>query len=255
MKAMIAIARNTFQEAIRDRILYTFLGFAVLLIVGSRFISMITIGDQAKIIKDVGFLAVQMFGMLIAVMVSVIMVAREFEQRTIYTILSRPVSRTQYLIGKYLGMLLISGFMILLMSFVLLLIVQLFARQFDLLILFGGFMTYLEMMILSAFAVLFATLTKPILGSVLTLTTFVFGHFTGALLLLQLRLDNAIADFLIPVFYYILPNLEVFNFKTEIVHAMPIPTMSVVWAIAYALIYSTLLILLAGMQFNGKDIE
>ena len=252
---ILAIARNTFTEAIRDRILYLFLAFAVILIISSRFISMMTIGDSAKIMKDIGLFSVQLFGALIAVMMSVLMISREFEQRTIHTILSKPIGRLQYLLGKYLGLLAIIAAMLALMIVALLLIVFLFSFQFDFLLIFGVFMALLEMSILCAFAVLFATVTKPILGSVLTLSAFVLGHLTGALWLLRDRLDNAIADAVIPVLYYVLPNLEVFNYKTEVVHSLSVPWGAAALAVVYAVVYSAVLLLVAWMQFKGKDID
>ena len=252
---ILAIARNTFIEAIRDRILYLFLAFAVILIVSSRFISMMTIGDSAKIMKDIGLFSVQLFGALIAVMMSVLMISREFEQRTIHTILSKPIGRLQYLLGKYLGLLTIIAAMLALMTVALLLIVFLFSFQFDFLLTFGVFMALLEMSVLCAFAVLFATVTKPILGSVLTLSAFVLGHLTGALWLLKDRLDNAVADAVIPVLYYVLPNLEVFNYKTEVVHSLAVPWGAAALAVVYAVVYSSVLLLVAWMQFKSKDIE
>jgi ABC-type transport system involved in multi-copper enzyme maturation permease subunit len=232
-----------------------FLAFAVILIIGSRFISMMTIGDNAKIIKDIGMFAIQIFGMLIAVMMSVMMVQREFERRTIYTILSKPVGRFQYLLGKYIGLIMIIATMIALMSAVMILIVFVYSLEFDLMMLFAGLMTALEMAVLCSLAILFATITKPILGTVITLASFVVGHLTGALLLLKDRLEDSISQFLIPIIYYVLPNLEVFNFKTEIVHGLEIPWTAVLWATVYALIYITLILLITWLQFKGKDIE
>jgi ABC-type transport system involved in multi-copper enzyme maturation permease subunit len=255
MNGILAISRNTFKEAIRDKILYMFLAFAVILIIGSRFISMMTIGDNAKIIKDIGMFAIQVFGMLITVMMTVMMVQREFEQRTIFTILSKPVSRLQYLLGKYIGLMMIIATMIALMSAVMILIVFIYSLQLDLMMLFAGLMTALEMAMLCSLAILFATITKPILGTVITLASFVVGHLTGALLLLKDRLEDSISQVLIPIFYYILPNLEVFNFKTEIVHGLDVPWAAVAWSAVYALIYIILIMLIAWLQFNGKDIE
>lgn len=255
MKSIITIARNTFREAIRDRILYMFLVFAILLIIGSKFISMMTIGEPIKIIKDIGLFSIQIFGMLIAVMMSVIMVSREFEQRTIYTILAKPVNRLHYLLGKYFGLLAIILAMIIMMVIALILIIFLFSFTLDVSMLFGAFTTLLEMMVLCAFAILFSTITKPILGSVLTLTSFFVGHLTSALLLLKDRLEDAVSQFLIPIFYYISPNLEVFNFKTEIVHNLAIPWTAVTWAVAYSIIYSAIILIVSWTAFSKKDIE
>lgn len=255
MNALYAIARNTFKEAIRDRILYLFLGFAVILIVGSKFISMLTIGDSAKIIKDIGLFALQLFSMLIAVMMTVLMVSREFEQRTIYTIVTRPVGRTWYLLGKFAGLLAIIGAMIGLMTLALILIVILYSLQFEPLLLLGAYMTFLEMFVISAFAVLFASITKPILGSVMTLAVFIAGHMTAALWFIAERMMNLWVNITVTFFYYLLPNLETFNFREEIVHGLEIPWPAVGWATLYALCYAGAVLIIAALQFRGKEIE
>ncbi|MCG8511722.1 MAG: hypothetical protein MI741_21115, partial [Rhodospirillales bacterium] len=134
-------------------------------------------------------------------------------------------------------------------------IIFLFSFTLDISMLFGAFTTLLEMMVLCAFAILFSTITKPILGSVLTLTSFFVGHLTSALLLLKDRMEDAVSQFLIPIFYYISPNLEVFNFKTEIVHNLAIPWTAVTWAVAYSIIYSAIILIVSWTAFSKKDIE
>ena len=255
MKAIIAIARNTFKEAIRDRILYMFLGFAIVLIVSSKFISMLTIGDSSKIIKDMGLAALQLFGMLIAVMMSVLMISREMEQKSIYTILTKPVNRFQYLLGKYFGLISITFAMLALMTVCLVLIVFLYNFELEFNLLLGAFFTLLEMLLLCAFAILFSVITKPILGSVLTLSSFFLGHLTGGLLLLLERMKDSVSQTIIPVLYHTLPNLEIFNFKTEIVHDLAIPWDAAMLAVAYCFVYTTLILIFAWFMFANKDIE
>jgi len=241
MRAVLAIARNTFREAIRDRILYLFLGFAILLIVSSKLFSMLTVGDETKIIKDLGLGAIQFFSMLISVMMSVMLVSREIENRTAFNILSKPVRRSSFLLGKYFGLLAV-------------LLVALYQGEFDLTIFFGAAMTGLEMAVLCAFAILFAMVTKPILGSVLTLAVFVVGHMTESIWLLTERLRDEVTGWIVTVTYYILPNLERFNFKTELVHGLQIPMAAVAWAVLYSLIYAALALFLAWLSFRGKDL-
>ncbi|HUX07889.1 MAG TPA: ABC transporter permease [Acidobacteriota bacterium] len=254
MRAVYTIARNTFREAIRDRILYLFLGFAVLLIVSSKLFSMLTVGDETKIIKDLGLGAIQFFSMLISVMMSVMLVSREVENRTAFNILAKPVRRHSFILGKYFGLLAIIVANLLLMTAALLVIIFLYQGEIDLTIFTGAGMTFLEMAVLCAFAVLFAMVTKPILGSVLTLAVFVVGHMTQGIWLLTERLQDAVTRFIVAVVYYVLPNLERFNFKSELVHSLPIPAAAVWWAILYALIFTALALFLAWLKFREKDL-
>ena len=254
MSAILDIARNSFREAVRDRILYLFLGFAVLLIVSSKVFGMITVGEEGKIIKDLGLGAIQFFSMLIAVMMSVLLVSREIEKRTVFNILAKPVGRGQFLLGKYFGLLAVIALNLLLMATALVALVGIYQLEFDPTLLFQAGMTLLEMAVLCAFAVLFAVVTKPILGSVLTLAVFVVGHITESIWLLTERLKDEISRVLIGLTYYVLPNLERFNFKTEVVHGLPLPMEAAGPAFVYALVFSSLALILAWLQFRTKDL-
>ena len=98
------IARNTFREAVRDRVLYNLVLFALLLIGGAVFLGELSGGQEAKIIIDLGLSAILLFGVFIALFVGVGLVHKEIERRTLYAILSKPVGRGQFLVGKYLGL-------------------------------------------------------------------------------------------------------------------------------------------------------
>jgi ABC-type transport system involved in multi-copper enzyme maturation permease subunit len=103
MNRLLTIARGTLLEAIRHRILYLLVFFAVAMILFSRFVSMLTVGQDAKIIKDLGLSAINLFGLLVALFVGVGILFREMERRTVQTTLAAPVARWEYLLGKYAG--------------------------------------------------------------------------------------------------------------------------------------------------------
>jgi ABC-type transport system involved in multi-copper enzyme maturation permease subunit len=141
-----------------------------------------------------------------------------------------------------------------LMTILLVAVVWLYQHEFDPMLLFAGVMTLVEMAVLAAFATLFAVLTRPILGSLMTLAVFVIGHMSEDLWLLTRQLRGAFARAVIAAAYYLVPNLERFNFHTEIVHDLPIPTSAVLWAFAYALLLIILALVLADLRFRRKDL-
>lgn len=254
MRVVLAIARNTFREAIRDRVLYLFLGFAALVLVSSKLFGMLTVGDEAKVIKDLGLAGIQFFSMLIAVMMSVLLISREVDSRTVFNILSKPVPRWKFLIGKYCGLLATVAVNLILMVILLVVVVALYQREFDAGLLLAAAMTLLEMALLTAFATLFSVLTRPILGSVMTLSVFVIGHVTEDIWLLTKHVTAAVTRPLIAALYYVLPNLERFNFKAEVVHGFDIPVAAVAWAGVYGLTYTVLVLVLACLRFGRKDL-
>ena len=255
MRAIRAIAANTFREAIRDRILYLFVGFALVLVLGTKVFGLLTVGDETRIVKDIGLAAMQFFSMLIAVMMSMLLVSREVDNRTVFNILAKPVRRWQFLVGKYLGLMAILAANIVLITVVLLVTVLLYTGQWDPMLLFAAAMTMLEMAVLAAFAVLFAVLTKPILGSLMTLAVFIVGHMSADLWLLTRQLPGAFTRAVIAVVYYLVPNLERFNFRAEVVHDLPIPAAAVGWAVVYALAFVTVVLFLASLRFQTKDLR
>jgi ABC-type transport system involved in multi-copper enzyme maturation permease subunit len=255
MRSIRVIAANTFREAVRDRVLYLFLGFATLLLASSKLFGMLTVGDQSKILKDMGLGGIQFFTMLIAVMMSVLLISREIDSRTVYFILAKPIRRWQFLLGKYVGLLATVLVNLALMTFMLLLFVWAYGGGFDPRLMLATGMIGVEMALLVAFATLFAVLTRPILGSVFTLAVFVVGHVSEDLWLLTRHLPGSIGRGVVTVLYYLVPNLERFNFKTEVVHGLPIPVTAVLWAVLYGVLFTALVLFLACLRFGRRDLK
>ena len=255
MRAIRAIAINTFREAVRDRILYLFGGFAIVMVLSTKLFGLLTVGDETRIIKDIGLASMQFFSMLIAVMMSMLLVSREVESRTVFNILAKPVRRWQFLLGKYLGLVAIVAANLVLITAVLMAMVLIYSGEWDPMLLFAAAMTMLEMAVLAAFAIFFAVLTKPILGSLMTLAVFVVGHMSSDLWMLTQRLPGAFTRAIIAVVYYLVPNLERFDFKTEVVHDLPVPAAAVGWAVVYALAFAAVVLYLASLRFRSKDLR
>jgi ABC-type transport system involved in multi-copper enzyme maturation permease subunit len=255
MRAIRAIAVNTFREAIRDRILYLFIGFAIIMVISTKLFGMLTVGDESKIVKDIGLAAMQFFSMLIAVMMSMLLISREVDNRTVFNILSKPVRRWQFILGKYLGLVAIVAVNLLLITVILVVMVLIYTGQFDPMLVFAAFMTMLEMSVVAAFATFFAVLTRPILGSLMTLAMFIVGHTSADLWMLTRHLPGTFTRAVITVVYYLVPNLERFNFKTEVVHDLPIQPAAVGWAVVYASAFVAVLLFLAALRFRTKDLK
>jgi len=250
--AISTIALNTFREAIRDRVLYLLLVFALILIVASRLLSLLTVGDEAKIIKDLGLSAISIFGVLTAVFVGVSLVFKEIERRTVYTLLANPVRRWQFVTGKFVGLLAVLVMNVALMSlalFVLLLV----RGESPWGLLPAIVLILLELAIVTAFALLFSSLTNPILAAVWTFAVYVAGHLSWSLLLLQDKLPPGIGRRLCGVVYWIMPNLDRLNLKAEVVHGMTLPPGFVPFAMLYGAGYAALVLLLACLAFQNKD--
>jgi ABC-type transport system involved in multi-copper enzyme maturation permease subunit len=255
VRAIRAIAVNTFREAIRDRILYLFVGFAVAMVLSTKLFGLLTVGDEAKIVKDVGLASMQFFSMLIAVMMSMLLISREVDSRTVFNIISKPVARWQFIVGKYLGLVSVVAANLLFIAAVLVLMVLVYTKQFDPMLVFAAAMTMLEMMVLAAFATLFAVVTRPILGSLLTLAVFIVGQTSEDLWLLTRQLPGELTRVVIAVVYYVTPNLQRFNFRNEVVHGLPVSGTAVALAVVYAFAFVTVTLILASLRFRNRDLK
>jgi ABC-type transport system involved in multi-copper enzyme maturation permease subunit len=248
-----SIALNTIREAIRSRILYLLLIFALLMIASSRIVSLLTVGDELKIIKDIGLMSISFFGVLMAVFIGIGLVSKEIEKRTIYNIISKPIQRYQFLLGKYFGLLLTLLINIGVMTILFLVVIYFKSGLWELNLLKAIVLFFFELLIIIAVAILFSTFTTPILSSVFTLAIYFMGQLTPNLLLLREKVGGIIGRTILLLLYYLLPNLQNLNIKNEIVHNIAINNQFIFFAIAYSLTYSTVIMLLAILLFQKKD--
>ncbi len=252
MNAIVAIGINTFREAIRDRILYLILAFALLLIAVSHFVSLLTVGSEVKIVKDLGLSAISFFGLLTAVFVGVSLVFKEIERRTVYTLLAQPVRRWQFVCGKYVGLSLVLACSVVLTGAALLVAVALKGESpFGLLPAIA--LGFVELELIAAFAVLFSSFTNPILAAVGTVSTYVVGHLSWSFDLLEKRVQGEFAKALCRGLHAVLPNLDRLNVKASAVHGVPLPDGYVVAAAAYGLCYAVAIVILACLVFERRE--
>ncbi len=247
------IALNTFKEAIRDRILYLLFFFAAVALVFSRLLAVLTVGDRVKIIKDVGLASISLFGVLMAIMVGTGLVYKEIDKKTIYTLLSKPIQRWQFLLGKFFGLVLTLFIMILAMSLIFLVIVLLHTGRVEGLMLLAILFIFIELVLITAVAILFSCFSTPILSSIFALSFYLIGHLSWGLETLILKTQPGAARTFLRGLSAVLPDLENFNFKTEIVHGLTIDPRFYFFSAAYGLVYTLFILTLAVMIFRKRD--
>lgn len=255
MSRVTVIALNTFKENLRDKILFNLVFFGLLLIGSSILLSTLTLGEQAKIIKDIGLASISLFGTLIAIFVGIGLVSKELERRTIYTIIAKPLPRYEFLLGKYFGLVL-----------TLFVNTAIMVVGFFLILLFGqmvpdpGLMEailliFVELLVLTAVAVMFSTFTTPTLSATFTLAIYVIGHLTDDLKALAGKLPQGLTKAFLDLLYYILPNLSNFNIKGQAVHGIPVEPSYLLAAVAYGVTYGAGILVLACVIFQRRDFK
>lgn len=248
-----AIAFNTFKEAIRDRILYLLLFFAAACIIFSRLLALLTVGDRVKIIMDVGLASLSLFGALMAILMGTGLVYKEIDKKTIYTLLSKPIHRYQFLLGKYFGLILTLFVILFLMSFIFLTLVFFHTFRIEWELLIAIFYIFVEVCLITAVAMLFSCFSTPILSSIFSFSFYLIGHLSWGLENPINKMKPGITKTLTQILYAFIPDLENFNFKTEVVHHLPIPSEIFLFSALYGIFYSLFLLFLAILVFRKRD--
>jgi len=248
-----AIALHTLKEAIRDRILYLILFFAVICIGFSRLLALLTIGDRVKIIKDVGLSSLSLFGALMAILIGTGLVYKEIDKKTIYTLLSKPIHRYQFLLGKFFGLILTLFIMLLLMSIIFLALIFFHTFTIEWQLLIAILYIFLELCLITAVALLFSCFSTPILSSIFSLAFYLIGHTAWGLETLIVKIKSGFGKALAQGLYHFLPDLENFNFRTEVVHNLPIPASIFFYSTLYGLFYTLFVLTIAQLVFRKRD--
>jgi len=251
---ILTIALNTYREGIRDKILYVLLFFAGVTILASKALGYISIGQDVKIIADISLAAISVFGALIAIFVGTSLVYKEIDKRTIYTILSQPMRRFEFVLGKYVGLAMLIGTVTGIMSvgaigYLLFLGGDINATYFEAVLLI-----YCKLLLVTAFSILMSTLTSPILGAIIVLTAYFLGHATGIMMNLPPHFDDTVLKHLIETAYYTVPNLGNFDIWREYANGVAVPHTYVVWTVVYGVLYTSLLLGLATVAFQDRDV-
>ena len=258
LRRMSAIARNTFREAVRDRVLYNLVLFVLLLTAASIFIGELSGGQERKVIVDLGLSAMLLFGMFIAIFVGVGLVYKEIERRTVYAVFSKPVGRGEFLVGKYLGLCLTLLVNVLVMGVGVSLALLYVSRGWDPLIPTiwpAVLLIYMELMLLTAIALLFSSFSSPALSALLTFLTFVIGHFSADLKTLAVSMGSTGARWFFTGMYYVLPNLSNYSFITPAAHGRTPATGFVLATAFYALVYITVILAAATLIFSRRNFK
>jgi ABC-type transport system involved in multi-copper enzyme maturation permease subunit len=253
-----AIALNAFREAVRDRVLYNLVLFVLLLTAAAIFIGELSGGQERKVIIDLGLSAMLLFGVFISIFVGVGLVYKEIERRTIYAIFSKPVGRGEFLVGKYLGLCLTLLVNVIVMGVGVSLALIYVSRGWDPLVVAiwpAVFLVYLELMILTAVALLFSSFSSPALSALLTFFVFIIGHFSADLKSLATSIGGMSARWLFTSLYYLLPNFANYSFITPVAHGHKPAVTVVAVAALYAICYITVVVALATLVFRRRNFK
>ncbi len=254
MKKLLAVCNYTLRENIRGKIFYIIMLFALVVIASSFLFSKISGEMESRVIVDVGLGVIELFAFLMAIFGAVRLILQEIENKTIYLILSRPIKRYIYILGRYIGMLVIVLVNILIMFGGLLLLLVSKGYGFQLIYLEAIGLIFCKIIIITAIGLLISLVSTSAITSI-TATFFIWllGHFSHEIKFLSDKLTNVFAKGAVKIAYYIIPHFEYFNLKDYINVPVSVYTLNMLWVIAYCIVYSGIIMSLSILLFRRRE--
>jgi ABC-type transport system involved in multi-copper enzyme maturation permease subunit len=250
-----SVAWNTFRVAVRNKVFLALFFVAIALMAFGLVLGAMSLHHEARVATNLCLFATTVFGAAMGIYMSVSLFYAELEQRTIYTILSKPVSRWQFILGKYLGTLFTLTIIVGLLAAVGagLLAVQnapLSAQFFTAFALILG-----QLAIISAAAMLFVSFSRPLLSGLFATGIFVLGHLNDQIGQIRTLTDAAMFRRLVDALQIAIPDLAALNIATAVVHELPVTWSYISSAAAYSLLYAGFSLVLAMVLFQRRDLD
>src|SRR5208283_1873222 len=258
MRNVLTVAANTFREAVRDRVLYNLVVFALLIITAAIFVGQISIGIEQSIIVSLGLTAISVIGLFIAVFIGVGLVSKEMDKRTLYALLAKPVERWEFLLGKFCGLVMtltVNTSAMAVGLYLALWTAKHTLEKSDIWILVAVYLILLKLALIVALALLFSCFTTPFLAILFTAGIYVAGLFAGDLRTMK-AVDLTPATMkLLKGISYLLPNFENFNVMGAVAHGRAVPGALVAHATLYAAVYGAVVLIAAAAIFSRRNLK
>ena len=263
MTRILAIARNTFRENIRDKVLYNLILFALIMILSSLALGQLTLGNEQKVLLDLGLFSISVIGMLISIFIGIGLVYKELEKRTVYALIAKPVHRHELILGKYLGLL-----------FTLLVNLAIMTVGLEIAILYAGrigfgghlrllpavYLVFLSLALVTALALLFSTFSTPALSALFSFFLWIAGHFGKDLQSFGEITKSAAAKWICNILYYVIPNFANFSVDSRAViqdtaYFQPMTPFAIAGATLYCVLYCAAIISISVLIFMRRDFK
>ena len=251
------IATNTFREAVRDRVLYNLIAFALLMSAAAILVGQISIEIERLVVINLGLTAVSLFGIVIAILIGIGLVSKEIDKRTLYTVLSRPVRRWEFIAGKFFGLagtLVVNTFFMAIGVFAALAYVSHHFEHSDLGVLVALYFIVLQFVVITALSLFFSSFFTPIFSAVFAFWLFVIGSFAGDLRNFA-HMAHGIVRWLATVAAYLVPNFSDLNVISQVAHGEVVPLQLIILNTVYVAVYATAVLSAAVLIFERRNLK
>jgi ABC-type transport system involved in multi-copper enzyme maturation permease subunit len=258
MSRVLIVARNAFREAVRDRVLYNLVFFALLMIASAVLVGQISMDVETVVVISLGLSAISLIGLLIAIFTGVGLVSKEIDKRTLHAVLAKPLRRWEFLLGKFSGLLLTltvnAAAMAAGLFLAMLFVKHSFARG-DVVVLVAVYLILLKLALVVALAMLFSCFTSPLLAILFTSGLYVAGLFVSELRSLQATQLNPQSQKLFAILSYLLPNFGNYDVMGAAAHGRMVPGSLILHTTMYTVLYCAIVLTAAAVIFSRKDLK
>ena len=258
MRRVGVVALNTFREAVRDRVLYNLVFFALLMMAAAIAVGQISIGIEQTVIVSLGLSAISVMGLLISVFIGVALVSKEMDKRTLYALLAKPVRRWEFLLGKFAGLVLTLAVNTAAMALGLLLVMIYVKHSLegsDAAVLVAVYFIWLKLALIVALSLLFSCFTTPLLAILFTVGLYIVGLYVQELRNLPVEVMNPAMAAFTRWLSYLLPNFENFNVLALAAHGRAVPGALILQNTLYTVIYCAIVLTAAAAVFSRKNLK
>jgi len=258
MRRVGVVALNTFREAVRDRVLYNLVFFALLMMVAAIAVGQISIGIEQTVIVSLGLSAISVIGLLISVFIGVALVSKEMDKRTLYTLLAKPVRRWEFLLGKFAGLVLTLAVNTAAMALGLLLVmiyVKHTLERSDAVVLVAVYFILLKLALIVALALMFSCFTTPLLAILFTVGLYIVGLYVQELRNVPVNVMSPAMAAFTKWLSYLLPNFENFNVMAMAAHGKAVPGAFILQNTLYTVVYCAIVLTAAAAVFSRRNLK
>jgi len=258
MRRAGVVALNTFREAVRDRVLYNLVFFALLMMIAAIAVGQISIGIEQTVIVSLGLTAISVIGLLISVFIGVALVSKEMDKRTLYTLLAKPVRRWEFLLGKFAGLVLTLAVNTAAMALGLLLVmiyVKHTLERSDAVVLVAVYFILLKLALIVALALMFSCFTTPLLAILFTVGLYIVGLYVQELRNVPVNVMSPAMAAFTKWLSYLLPNFENFNVMAMAAHGKAVPGAFILQNTLYTVVYCTIVLTAAAAVFSRRNLK
>lgn len=249
-----AISKVTFHELLREKILWSSMAFGILAVVLAVIVSQLSYTDNARITIDFGMTSIAIIGAFIAIIMGSGLISKELQHRTHFIVLTKPVFRWQYIVGRWAGLFEVIALNSVIMFSIMVIIFAVYGGKVSFDLFKCLLLILIEFGVLSAISSIFSTFTTTILASIITVGIWIIGHAMEQLKIMVNKSDDEVMQTLLKIITEMFPDLTRFDIKMQISFSLPVSNSMVFASFGYGISYMVAAILISCIIFSNKEL-